>query len=84
MAKIWQLQEAKNHFSEVVECAIKQGAQMVTKHGKPAVVVISAEEYRLLQAPEKSLFSALRECPADLSKWVGPRSKESARTLHFD
>ena len=32
----WKLQDAKNHFSEVVESAMKDGPQEVTKHGEPA------------------------------------------------
>ncbi|MER5999993.1 type II toxin-antitoxin system prevent-host-death family antitoxin [Nonomuraea angiospora] len=30
----WQLQEAKQHFSEVVRKAHDKGPQIVTKHGK--------------------------------------------------
>lgn len=78
---VWQLQEAKSRFSEVVERAIKQGAQTVTKHGRPAVVIISAEEYQRTQAPRKSLIEALRQCPEDLTKLVGTRSKEPARKI---
>ena len=84
MAKVWQLQEAKNHFSEVVECALKKGAQTVTKHGKPAVVIVSAEEYRKLSQPKPSLFEALRSCPEDLSVVVGDRLKQPARGMRFD
>lgn len=43
----WSVQEAKNRFSEVVEAARRQ-PQTVTKHGKPAVVVLAAEEYERL------------------------------------
>ena len=78
---VWQLQEAKSRFSEVVERAMKQGAQTVTKHGKPAVVIISAEEYRRGRKPGKTLFQALRECPEDLTRLVGRRSKERARRI---
>ncbi|BCU77011.1 type II toxin-antitoxin system Phd/YefM family antitoxin [Luteolibacter sp. LG18] len=84
MQKVWQLQDAKNHFSEVVTQAMEHGAQTVTKHGKPAVVIVSAEEYRRLRQPEKSLVAVLRECPEDLSKWIGPRSKEPARNIRFE
>ena len=80
---VWQLQEAKSRFSELVERAIKQGAQTVTKHGKPAVVVVSAEEYRRTRAPRKSLMTALRRCPEDLTKLIDKRSKEAARTVKF-
>jgi prevent-host-death family protein len=44
----WSLQDAKNRFSEVVEAARRQ-PQMVTKHGKPAVVVVAADEYERLR-----------------------------------
>ena len=42
----WQLQNAKQRFSELVERARREGPQLVTKHGREAVVVVSAEEYR--------------------------------------
>jgi prevent-host-death family protein len=40
----WSLQDAKNHFSEVVTAA-RRTPQTVTKHGKPAVVIVDAELY---------------------------------------
>lgn len=43
----WSIQDAKNRFSEVVEAA-RRKPQTVTKHGKPAVVVVAAEEYERL------------------------------------
>ena len=44
----WSLQDAKNRFSTVVEAA-RHAPQTVTKHGKPAVVVVDAETYERLQ-----------------------------------
>ncbi len=44
----WSVQDAKNRFSEVVEAARRQ-PQTVTKHGKPAVVVVAADEYERLR-----------------------------------
>lgn len=79
-SKSWQLQDAKNRFSEVVELVLKEGAQTVTKHGKPAVVIISAAEYERVLAPKKSLIELLRECPEDLGEIVSPRDKQTART----
>jgi prevent-host-death family protein len=46
----WQLQEAKQRFSEVVRQAEANGPQVVTRHGQEVVFVVSAEEYRRLQA----------------------------------
>lgn len=46
--RVWSVQDAKNRFSEVVEAA-RRKPQTVTKHGKPAVVVIAADEYERLR-----------------------------------
>lgn len=59
---VWQLQAAKQHFSELVEHARKDGPQVVTKHGKPSVVVIPVEEYRRLRG-EPSLVDFIRQAP---------------------
>ena len=49
--RIWSVQDAKNRFSEVVEAA-QYRPQTVTKHGKPAVVVVAANEYERLRRLE--------------------------------
>lgn len=43
--RVWQLQDAKNKFSELVERAARGEPQVVTKRGKRAAVLMSAEEY---------------------------------------
>jgi antitoxin Phd len=48
----WSVQDAKNRFSEVVEAA-RRKPQTVTKHGKPAVVVVAADEYERLRTLEQ-------------------------------
>ncbi len=63
MAKNWQLQEAKNHFSTVVEKALTEGHQVVTRHGEPAVVVMSVEEFRRLKPRKESLSRFLASSP---------------------
>lgn len=50
--KSWSLQDAKNSFSAVVEAAQRK-PQTVTKHGKPAVVVMAADEYERLRKVER-------------------------------
>jgi antitoxin Phd len=59
----WQLQTAKQHFSELVERARNEGPQVVTKHGKDAVVVVSAEDYQRLSGGEPSLVEFIRSAP---------------------
>ena len=46
---IWQLQEAKQKFSQLVRRAMEEGPQTVTRHGEEAVIVISASEFRRLK-----------------------------------
>src|SRR4051812_38816 len=46
--KAWQLQDAKARFSEVFRLARENGPQRVTKHGREAVVVVSAEDFARL------------------------------------
>lgn len=40
----WQLQEAKNKFSEVVRRAMSEGPQTITLHGRDAVVIRKVQE----------------------------------------
>jgi antitoxin Phd len=59
----WQLQVAKQRFSELVERARHEGPQIVTKHGKEAVVVVSTEEYQRLRRDGPSLLEFIRSAP---------------------
>lgn len=59
----WQLQTAKQHFSELVQRARNEGPQVVTKHGKDAVVVVSAEDYQRLSGDQPSLVEFIRSAP---------------------
>jgi antitoxin Phd len=45
----WQLQEAKNKFSEVVNRAQSSGPQAITKHGKKTAVVLSFQNYQRIK-----------------------------------
>lgn len=45
---IWQLQEAKSKFSELIDRTLSNGVQFVTRRGKRAVVVMPMEEYERL------------------------------------
>ncbi len=61
--RVWQLQEAKNKFSRLVEKARKNGPQIVTKHGREAVVVLSFEEYQKMVSPQCDLVEFFRKSP---------------------
>jgi antitoxin Phd len=50
----WRLQDAKAQFSAVVDAALNGEAQLVTRRGKRAVVVLAAAEYERLRQGERA------------------------------
>jgi prevent-host-death family protein len=59
----WQLQEAKNKFSAVIEKALSDGPQIVTRRGVETVVILSAEKYRELIKPKIGLVDFMQRSP---------------------
>ena len=56
---MWSLQDAKARFSAVVEAALAGEPQQVTRRGRPAVVVVSAEDWaRMTRAAKATGFAA--------------------------
>ncbi|MBI2333357.1 MAG: type II toxin-antitoxin system Phd/YefM family antitoxin [Chloroflexi bacterium] len=63
MIAVWQIQDAKNKLSEVITLALKQGPQLITKHGEKAVVVISYTEYEKLRKSHGKLSEFFSSSP---------------------
>jgi antitoxin Phd len=63
MNRTWQLQEAKNKFSEVVEEAIRNGPQVVTKRGVETAIVLSFEDYQKLLLNQQRLSTFFQQSP---------------------
>ncbi|HKJ40414.1 MAG TPA: type II toxin-antitoxin system Phd/YefM family antitoxin [Anaerolineales bacterium] len=63
MNTIWQLQEAKNKLSELIERALKQGPQLITRRGEKAVIVMSYKEYSRLKNSQTKLSEFFRASP---------------------
>jgi antitoxin Phd len=63
MYDVWQIQDAKNKLSEVITCAIKQGPQLITKHGEKTAVVISYTEYEKLRKSQGKLSEFFSTSP---------------------
>ena len=63
MMHTWQIQEAKNRFSEVVAKALKSGPQLITRRGAQVAILISYAEYRRLIASQHKLSTFLRASP---------------------
>jgi prevent-host-death family protein len=80
-AMSWQLQEAKQKFSELVRRAIQEGPQVVTRHGEEVAVLVSAEAYRRLTGSEGRDFKQFLLRGPDLSELEIERSTEQAREV---
>lgn len=78
----WQLQEAKQRFSEVVRAAQNEGVQFVTRHGEEVVVVLDIAAYHRMTGADVDLKDYLRSAPdVDILEIVRPR--EPARVVEF-
>lgn len=79
----WQLQEAKQRFSEIVRQAHDDGPQIVTRRGEEVAVVVSIEEYRRLSGSKPDFKDFLLSAP-DLAALEMPRLSERARVVELD
>ncbi len=61
--KTWQLQEAKAKFSKVVDNALEEGYQVITRNGDPVVVVISKTEFDQYKTPKNTLIDFFQASP---------------------
>ena len=48
-AKKWPVQDAKLHFSELLEASLKEGPQIVTRRGVDAAVLVPVDQWRRLE-----------------------------------
>lgn len=63
MDMIWQLQDAKNKFSEVIERALKHGPQLITRRGEKTVIIMSYKEYKRMKQSQTKLSEFFRASP---------------------
>lgn len=79
--KAWQLQDAKARFSEVVNAALNEGPQTITRRGEEAVVILSQQSYLDLTQANLSLDEALAGAPEELTF---ERDKTPARSVDLE
>lgn len=76
----WQIQEAKQRFSEVVRRALEDGPQVVTRRGEDAVVVVSVDHFRRLSGHGLDFKDFLRGTP-DLARLKLARENRPTRRI---
>ena len=79
----WQLQDAKNRFSEVVDEAVRGGPQVITRRGVDAVVVVSVAEWVRLARRRKPLVELLRRAPRVAGGLDVTRSRDTGREVEL-
>lgn len=79
---LWQIQEAKQRFSEVIRIAEADGPQVVTRHGQEIAVIISITEYRHLCGQDTEFKDYLRSGP-DFGDLDLTRSAEGPREIDW-
>ena len=80
---MWTVQDAKNRFSAVVDATLAGTPQEVTRRGKPAVVILSSDEYhRLVEGAVKARESFADHLLAFPSEEI-PRTKAVPRDVSF-
>ncbi len=79
----WQIQKAKNHFSDLVRKAQEKGPQTITRHGKAEAVLLSMKDYRNLMKKQESLTEFFRRSPLHGATLDLERKKEAGREVEL-
>lgn len=87
----WQIQDAKQRFSEMIRAVVHEGPQVITRHGEDVAVVVDISEYRRLTRPAVDLASVLLGGPklddsaADvLAEVEAERKADFGRTIELE
>lgn len=83
----WQLQDAKNRFSELVDAAMEEGPQVVTRHGDEAAVVMGYEQYLVLtgrRRPSKTFTEYLLAAPRLSGGLRAPSRRDLPRKVELE
>ena len=81
-AMLWQVQEAKQRFSELLRAVKRDGPQVVTRHGEEIAVVIDISEYHRLRGDPADFKDFLRS-GLDWDDLELTRSRELPREIDW-
>jgi len=75
---VWQLQDAKNRLSELIERVLNEGPQVITRHGVEIAVVIPFSRYKKMTEPKQRLGDFLLSSPLRKSDVIVDRDKRTS------
>ena len=73
MSNVWQAQEARARFSELLEASLAEGPQIVTKYGKATAVLAPIEQWRRFETKPEGVPAG----PRATHGGVNPAQKEA-------
>jgi prevent-host-death family protein len=79
----WAVAEAKARFSELIDRALVDGPQTITRKGQRAVVVVSAEEWQRKTKRKGNLAEFFAASPLRGSDLKIKRSKDEPREVEL-
>jgi prevent-host-death family protein len=83
LSQTWTVAEAKAKFSELIERARSRGPQTITRNGRSAAVLVSAEEWERKTKRSGNLAEFLAASPLRASGLVIDRSKDKPRDVEL-
>ena len=79
----WTVAEAKAKFSEMIDRAVSEGPQTITRKGRTTAVVVGAEEWQRKTKRVGNLAEFFATSPLRGSRLTIRRSKEPARKIEL-
>jgi prevent-host-death family protein len=80
-SQTWTVAEAKAKFSEIIERAMVDGPQTITRNGRTAAIVVGADEWQRKTKRVGNLAEFFAESPLRESGLKIRRSKDRPRKL---
>ena len=76
MGNVWQVQDAKARFSELLETSLAEGPQIVTRRGVETAVLVPIEQWRRLERTTKPDLKELLLAPEPRTDQLTPPRRD--------
>ena len=79
MGNVWQVQEAKARFSELLATSLAEGPQIVTKRGVETAVLVPIYQWRRLERMTRPTLKELLLAPEPRTEALTPPRQQLRR-----
>ena len=80
MSRRWPVQDAKSRFSELLDTALAEGPQIVTRRGVETAVLLPIEQWRRLERMTRPDLKALLLAPEARTDDLTPPRRQHRHT----